>query len=48
VQISETPNTGWVFVNWTCTGTGCYYGKSSTAIIKIVSPITETADYTLS
>ena len=49
VTISETSiNSSTVraqFINWTCTGTGCYSGASATATITIAAPITETANY---
>ncbi len=49
VTITETSNnsstTREQFINWTCTGTGCYSGTNATATITMDSPITETANY---
>ncbi|MEM4839516.1 MAG: hypothetical protein QXX90_02305 [Candidatus Micrarchaeaceae archaeon] len=45
VSISESPNTNYVFDDWTCSGTGCYSGTSTSATITMDNPITETANY---
>ncbi len=49
VTITETSNnsstTREQFINWTCSGTGCYSGTNATATITMDSPITETANY---
>ena len=49
VTITETSNnsstTKALFLNWTCSGTGCYSGTNATATITMDSPITETANY---
>ncbi|EQD57367.1 hypothetical protein B1B_08841, partial [mine drainage metagenome] len=44
-MISETPNTGYSFINWTCSGTGCYSGTSASASFKVVSNDIETANF---
>ncbi|MGC9205341.1 MAG: InlB B-repeat-containing protein, partial [Candidatus Micrarchaeia archaeon] len=45
VSISETPNDGYIFENWTGTGTGSYSGTAKSAQITIGSPIIENANY---
>ncbi len=45
VTISETPNTGYTFYGWTCSGSGCYSGTSPSATIKANNSISETANY---
>ena len=44
-SISATPNTGYYLTSWTCTGTGCYSGTSTTATVTMDNPITETASF---
>ncbi|MCL5437557.1 MAG: PEGA domain-containing protein, partial [Candidatus Thermoplasmatota archaeon] len=43
VTISATPDSGYVFLSWTGDGSGNYTGKSSSQVITMDSPITETA-----
>ncbi|MGC9146062.1 MAG: InlB B-repeat-containing protein [Nitrososphaeria archaeon] len=43
VQIGATANKGWVFANWTGTGTVSYTGTKNPATIVMDSPITEVA-----
>ncbi|MGC8652203.1 MAG: hypothetical protein ACP5UH_03060, partial [Candidatus Micrarchaeia archaeon] len=45
MNIAETPASGWFFSDWTCSGTGCYAGTSSTATITLSNPISETANF---
>ena len=45
VTISETPASGYVFDKWSCSGNGCYSGKSSTKSIFIDANIVETANF---
>ncbi|HVP22427.1 MAG TPA: hypothetical protein VMS77_00790 [Conexivisphaerales archaeon] len=45
VTISESPNDGYYFTGWSCTGSGCYSGSSSSHTIYMNNPITETANY---
>ncbi|MDG6931777.1 MAG: hypothetical protein JRN26_02980 [Nitrososphaerota archaeon] len=45
VSISETPSIGHYFEGWSGTGSGSYSGSSPSAIIRMNSPITETANY---
>jgi|GEM_PF-3833504 len=44
-MISEQPNLGYAFVNWTCTGKGCYSGTKTDAIVPMLSNVIETAHY---
>jgi hypothetical protein len=43
--ISESAQSPWVFIGWTCTGTGCYAGTEHTATITMSANITETATF---
>ncbi len=43
VTISATPDSGYVFLSWTGSGSGNYTGKSFSHAITMDSPITETA-----
>jgi hypothetical protein len=46
VTLSETPAVGYAFSSWTCTGTGCYSGSSTTGPISAMNAaITETANF---
>ncbi len=45
VSISENPNAGYTFNDWTCTGTGCYSGTSSNPTVIMDSNIIETANF---
>ena len=46
VVISETPDPPYIFTGWTCSGSGCYSGSStSTTVTMMNNPITETAGY---
>ena len=45
VQISATPNSGFVLFNWTGTGNGSYDGTNNPATVTMNSPITETANF---
>ena len=47
VTLGETPDTGYHFVDWTCSGTGCYSGTSTSPTIIIDGLITETANFAL-
>jgi uncharacterized repeat protein (TIGR02543 family) len=48
ITILETPNLGYTFKNWTCTGTGCYSGTNTNPLITMNGNITETANYQIS
>ena len=45
VIISETPNSGYTFMGWTCSGVGCYSGTSSSNTITMNANIVETANF---
>jgi hypothetical protein len=45
VNIIATPNTGYVFTNWSGSGIGAYSGNSSMAAVTMNGPITETAAF---
>ncbi len=45
VTISESPSSGYHFVDWTCSGTGCYSGTSNSDLITINNAVTETANF---
>ncbi len=45
VPISETPASGYVFTGWTCSGTGCYSGSDTNAIVMITNNVIETANF---
>ena len=45
VNFSAYPDAGYLFVNWSCSGKGCYSGKSSSPEITIYNNITETANF---
>lgn len=45
VLLSEAAALGDVFVNWTCTGTGCYSGTNPYAAITLLGNVTETANF---
>ncbi len=45
VPISETPNAGYAFVEWSGSGSGSYTGTSATATVAMYGPITEVAEY---
>ncbi|GEM_PF-3274208 len=45
ISFSETPNSGYTFTSWTCTGTGCYSGTNTVANIIIASNTVETANF---
>ena len=45
VNFSEYPEAGYVFVNWSCTGKGCYSGKDRIPEITVYNNITETANF---
>ncbi len=46
VTPGETPAVGYVFTSWTCTGSGCYSGTSTTGPISAMNAaITETANF---
>ncbi len=47
VGISASPSTGYEFVDWSCSGNGCYSGTSSSATITMNNPITEDANFKL-
>ena len=46
VSIRATPASGYIFANWTGSGTGSYTGSAHPSSITIGGPITETADFT--
>ena len=48
VPISATPISGFEFLSWSGLGTGSYTGTSSTANIKMNSPIQQTANFVVS
>ncbi len=43
--ISQTPNHGYVFSNWSCTGQGCYSGTNSSQPLTVKDNIVEVANY---
>jgi hypothetical protein len=45
VNISATPNTGYLFSNWYGSGAGAYSGNSNVASVTMEGPITETASF---
>jgi hypothetical protein len=46
VGVTATPNTGFMFQSWSCTGTGCFTGTSNpTPPVVMNNPITETANF---
>jgi len=45
VQISASPNTGFVFSGWTGTGTGAFTGSTNPVIVTMNGPITEAASF---
>ncbi|MEM5829291.1 MAG: hypothetical protein QW040_00415 [Candidatus Aenigmatarchaeota archaeon] len=45
ITISATPNPGYIFSGWTCSGSGCYSGTLSSATITINNPINEIANF---
>ena len=45
ILISETPNTGFFFKNWTCSGSGCYAGTATSTTVVLNDPITEQANF---
>lgn len=45
VSISEVAATGRVFLNWTCTGAGCFSGPLTYGTVTMNNNITETANY---
>jgi len=45
VQISASPNSGYIFVSWSGSGSGSYSGTNNPATITLNSPITETANF---
>ena len=46
VSITATPTTGYLFGDWTGSGTGSYTGSANPASIMMGGPITETAAFT--
>jgi hypothetical protein len=46
VSISATPASGYIFTNWTGSGTGFYTGTANPSSITMAGPITETATFT--
>lgn len=48
LTITATPDTGYHFVDWTCSGTNCYQGTSSSATVTLgVDNIQETANFAI-
>ncbi|MGC8571786.1 MAG: InlB B-repeat-containing protein, partial [Candidatus Micrarchaeia archaeon] len=47
ITISATPNSGYVFTGWQCTGTACYSGNNAIDSLTIYSPTTETATFNI-
>lgn len=45
VQLSETPNAGYQFQNWSCTGWNCYSGPNPTPTIMMNNNMTEVANF---
>lgn len=45
VPLGATANTGWLFVNWTGTGTGSYSGNQSSASVSVKGPFSEFATF---
>lgn len=45
VNITASPNAGYIFSNWLGSGAGAYSGSSSTASVTMTGPITETASF---
>ncbi len=45
MNISATPNTGYVFSNWSGSGAGSYSGNINVASVTMDGPITETASF---
>jgi hypothetical protein len=45
VNFSEAPENGYVFVNWSCTGSGCYSGDYQNPEITVYGNVTETAKF---
>ncbi|MGC9077109.1 MAG: InlB B-repeat-containing protein, partial [Conexivisphaera sp.] len=45
ITISATPNSGWVFISWTGSGSGSYSGTNNPASITMNGPINETANF---
>ena len=46
VSISATPSSGYIFSNWTGSGTGSYTGSTNPSSITMGGPISETATFT--
>lgn len=44
-NFSESPENGYLFVNWSCTGSGCYSGDYQSPEITIRGNVTETANF---
>ncbi|MCL5433999.1 MAG: hypothetical protein M1538_03435, partial [Candidatus Marsarchaeota archaeon] len=47
VALSATPDSGYVFTGWQCTGSGCYNGNNAIDTLTIDNPITETATFNI-
>ncbi len=47
VALSATPDSGYVFTGWQCTGNGCYNGNNAIDTLTIDNPITETATFNI-
>jgi hypothetical protein len=45
VTITATPNGGYVFTSWTCTGASCYAGTNNPGSVMMNAAITETASF---
>jgi hypothetical protein len=45
VNISATPNSGYIFSNWSGSGVGSYSGNTNAASVVMDAPITETASF---
>jgi hypothetical protein len=45
VNITATPNTGYIFSNWSGSGIGAYSGNNNAASVTMDGPITETASF---
>ena len=45
IEISATPDIGYVFTGWTGTGSGSYTGTNNPASVTVTGPITQTANF---
>jgi hypothetical protein len=45
ISMTATPASGYIFSNWTGTGTGSFSGATNPASVQMLGPITETASF---